>query len=490
MSFNPSPQQAAVFEFVSTGQGNAFVEAVAGAGKTTTLVEACALMSGTVAFAAFNKKIAVEIEQRVTAKGLGVDSGTFHSYGLKAWTAYVGKRVQVDQYKKWDRLLEQVPAEYHGFVKKAVSLAKQKALGVFGSIRDTSQWYAIVDHFNLTEELDEKSTVEEGIRLSIITLEASINMARSIIDFDDMIFMPVLTGAPIRQYAWVLVDEAQDTNAARRALARKMLKPGGRAIFVGDRHQAIYGFTGADNNAVDLIIEEFNCASLPLTVTYRCPKTVVSAAQRFVSHIQAHETAPEGIVEAIDGETFSKDRHGLLTASDAILCRNTAPLVKMAYRLIRKGIPCHVEGRDIGQGLLVLIDRWKLATVDAFLDKLDAWEEKQTERLRAKGQELGAQSLNDKAETLRVLCEGFERMSDVRARIKQMFQDTEGDKSNTLTLSTVHKAKGREWDHVYILDYARRMPSKMARMAWEQDQETNIIYVAFTRAKKTLTLID
>src|SRR5690606_18120963 len=100
----------------------------------------------------------------------------------------------------------------------------------------------------------------------------------------------------VREFDNVLVDEAQDLNVAQRILIRRMLKEGGRLIAVGDPRQAIYGFRGADSDSFRLIGEEFNATDLPLTVTFRCPKAVVAQAQRYVSHIQAHETAPEGEV--------------------------------------------------------------------------------------------------------------------------------------------------------------------------------------------------
>ena len=68
------------------------------------------------------------------------------------------------------------------------------------------------------------------------------------------------------------------------------------AGFVGDRHQAIYGFTGADSDSLDLIAAAVSAKQLPLTTTFRCPKAVVTYAQQYVNHIQAAETAPEGVV--------------------------------------------------------------------------------------------------------------------------------------------------------------------------------------------------
>jgi superfamily I DNA/RNA helicase len=55
-----------------------------------------------------------------------------------------------------------------------------------------------------------------------------------------------------------------------------------------------------------------------------------------------------------------------------------------------------------------------------------------------------------------------------------------------LVLSTIHKAKGREWERVFWLDRIGTCPSKWARQAWQQDQEKNLMYVAATRAKSEL----
>jgi len=68
MSFQPSPQQADFFNWIKTGKGSCILEAVAGAGKTTTLIEALKLMQGRIFFGAYNKKIAEEIQARAPKK--------------------------------------------------------------------------------------------------------------------------------------------------------------------------------------------------------------------------------------------------------------------------------------------------------------------------------------------------------------------------------------------------------------------------------------
>ena len=131
-----SPQQQAVFDWVSKGRGSAFVEAVAGAGKTTTIIEACKAMRGYVAFAAYNKKIASEIEAKAAEHALGnrVSVGTFHRFGFSAWRK-VAPRAKLDARGKQDAITADlaIPAEFCDFVHKLVSLAKNSAVGLFGS---------------------------------------------------------------------------------------------------------------------------------------------------------------------------------------------------------------------------------------------------------------------------------------------------------------------------------------------------------------------
>lgn len=504
----PSPQQVAALDWAATGSGSALVEAVAGSGKTTTLLKMLAKIPAgrTVTFLAFNKSIATEIQGKVEAavqRGevrCRVNACTFHSAAFAAWRR-VAPQVTVDG-KKIDCIMGdlEVPELYRSFVKAVVSLAKQRVFGLLCSARDISNWYELVDHYDLADKiaaedmdaagLDADAALEEGLRWAYKVLTASVKQNREVVDFDDMLFAPLVHNATIYPTDWVLVDEAQDTNPARRALAKKLLKPGGRLVAVGDRHQAIYGFTGADNDALDTIGREFNCKRLPLTVTYRCPKAVVRFAQDYVSHIQAADTAPEGEVANLLEEQFAALPLAELGPDAAVLCRNTAPLVDAAFRFIRRGIPCHVEGKDIGRGLLALAGKWKVRSLDALLTKLEDYGRKETEKLLSKGQEEKAASLADRIETLRVIASSLHAgatVQDLRASIESLFGDTpEGQAPQNLTLSTVHKSKGREWPTVYLLGRTKYMPSPYARQAWQAEQENNLIYVAVTRAQNRL----
>jgi superfamily I DNA/RNA helicase len=214
----------------------------------------------------------------------------------------------------------------------------------------------------------------------------------------------------------------------------------------------------------------------------------VKVAQQWVSHITAAETAPEGETRTIEErDLFAAG----LDRADAILCRNNKPLVELAFRLIRSGVACHVEGRDIGANLITLINRWKrVRSIVELTRRLEEYQERETEKALARGREMRAQAIEDAVQTVLVIVEEMpagSTLDDLRAKISSMFIDTKtGELAQTLTLATIHKAKGREWDRVFWLGRNLYQPSRFARQSWQQEQERNLMYVAATRAKQAL----
>jgi DNA helicase-2/ATP-dependent DNA helicase PcrA len=486
-----SPQQAAFLDWCEHGRGSCVLEAVAGAGKTTTLIEAVRRIEGQVALMAFNNKIAKEIKAKLQQAGINWkkgQAGTCHSFGFSAFKKTFGEpqvngdKITMMLEEKFDREHEMFP--HIGTTARLVSLAKQAALGVLFSDKNLDYWYRIMDHHDLIDE--DNQEMGDAILAAAMEVFFASQRVLDVIDFDDMIYLPLFHRCRFWQFDVVMVDEAQDTNPARRALAAAMLKKGGRLIAVGDRHQAIYGFTGADNDSLELIKRDFNAIDLPLNVTYRCPKSVVAFAQQWVSHITAHESAPEGSVTSIRvDELWGRND---LSAGSAILCRNVKPLVSMALALIRRKIACKVEGRDVGASLKKLVNRWKLVQLDALENRLDGYLERETVKLTAKKATAKLQVVEDTVETIKVIInqcrsENKHSVQDVRNYIDDLFADNVSD---ILVLSTIHKSKGREWETVFWLDRKNTCPSPWARQAWEQDQETNLQYVAATRAKSQL----
>ena len=491
--FIPSAQQADFLNWCEAGRGSCVLEAVAGAGKTTTLLAAVPLLAGSIAVMAFNKRIADEISAKLKARGFDwqkVQAGTVHSFGFKAYRkAYPNAKVEGSKLSDIiDRMMPSFPAEVNKQAKaiaKIVSLAKQMGVGIVSDANDLGVWEAIVDH----HDIDLGDAELAAVATACHRVLAASNADRDVVDFDDMIYLPLLLKLRFWQHDAVMIDEAQDTNATRRMMARAMLKPNGRLIAVGDRHQAIYGFTGADNDSLDLIRAEFNAIDLPMTTTYRCPKAIVAYAQQWVGHIEATESAPEGSVEAMSMEDFMAapgEIEGLQQA--AILCRNTKPLVSLAMQLIRRKVACRVEGRDVAEQLKKLVRRWKVTHTSELVNRLAAYRERETAKLVAKKRESAIEVLNDTVDTILVIVDecnanGQKTVEDVAAQIDALFGD---NVTAMLVLSTIHKSKGREWHDVYWLDRAGLCPSKYATQQWQKDQEVNLQYVAATRAAKRL----
>lgn len=495
-----SDQQLAIIEWVKNGKGNVIIEAVAGAGKTYTLVEILKYMTGWVFLGAYNSRMGAELKEK-TAGMNKVKAGTFHSAGLGA-LYFRFKNLTVDNNKVRDLVDGFIENEapdmvpYKSFINKAVGLAKDIGIGFFNNLHDIQPWYDMVDKFDLYDDIPEGMSVEEGIIAAQGILKSS-NEITSVIDFGDMIYLVLIKNIRMLQSDWVLIDEAQDTNPTRRALAKKMLKPGGRLIAVGDPRQAIFGFTGADNDALDLIAEEFSTTTLPLTNTFRCPKAVVRHVHQWVDHIQAYDTNPEGeVITATYNDVFGDKTAYTFSGDDAIICRNNAPLVELAFNLIRRGIPCRIEGRDIGTQLATLAGKWKVKGLEALRGRLEKYQTREVQKAMSQGKEQKADSINDRVNCLFVLIDrAEEKRLDVAGlieMIKGMFSDST-DKSvdkNLLTLSSVHKFKGLERPRIFLLNRLSLMPSSYARQAWQMEQETNLIYVAVTRAMETLIEVD
>lgn len=496
--FTPSPLQQAIFDAVANPEGgNLVIEAVAGSGKTTTIVRACALMAGSAVFLAFNKNAADEIASRFAELGItDKRASTFHSLGWGALLRYAkgrtGSAPKIDGKKSYEivdwvidagHMEKDVALAVQSAAVQLVSLAKQHGVGYLAPDRPET-WRHLMDHFGVEVET-EGYTDEQAVLLARMVLKRSVQVGEQACDFDDMIYLPLLWNLRLFQNDWVVIDEAQDTNPVRRALAKRALRAGGRLVAVGDPHQAIYGFTGASADAMDLIRKEFSCRVMPLSVSFRCPRAVVAEARKFVPHIEPHPGAPEGEVTVI-GALRAAD----LRPTDAVLCRNTAPLVEAAYRLIGQKVGCRVLGREIGAGLIKLIKNQKAKTVPILLERLAAWRGREVAKWAAKGQEGRAQSAEDRVQAIEVLASQMPAKSgiaDLVRVIESMFDD--GHNGGLITLSTVHKAKGLEWDRVVILEPSL-MPSKWARQEWQKAQEVNLQYVAVTRAKATLVMAD
>jgi superfamily I DNA/RNA helicase len=488
-----SHQQLSIFDWVLNGTGNLIVPARAGSGKTFTAVSAVQFMKGKVLTMAFNKKAAMQLAEKLANMGCpNATAGTVHSIGFKLLYK-IGKKFNVNSSKVFfiteKYCQDDDLAKARNFIAKLVGFAKQNAFGVKGQtpIEDSQAWMDIIAHhdISLDSEVDYGTLIEIAKKVLIDS-----NADTRTIDFDDMIYLPLFYDLCNKQYDWVIMDEAQDTNICRKLLIPRLLKDGGRVIIIGDEGQAIYGFTGAENDSMGLLKDMFNAASLPLSICYRCGKNIIAEAQKFFPDIEAYEGNSEGSVSSVTYDQFVKDIPlKTFGKGDGIICRNNAPNVALAFALIRQGVGCRIEGREIGNDLKKLVRKWKSVTnLEEFTEKLVTFFEKEFEK--AKFAKL--QLLEDKLDTMIILIErcqslGQNDLGSLEKLITDMFSDsTDANLPDIVTLSSIHKAKGLEWNRVFWLGDSQFSPSKYATQEWMQVQEENLRYVACTRAMNEL----
>ncbi len=484
MGFKPTKEKEKIFHFIKNRKENLLIGALAGCGKTTTVVEGSKLLpkDSKKIYLAFNKHIQMELKQRLPDD---VYCYTFHGLGMQAIKNVYGDSIKFDEFKvdhivnkkakRWNLNKElhtrEDIGEYLGKIKKFVNLCRLTITLDKKYLPHLSTKYDI----ELDEPRDHKRVFS--------VLEEMLNDRRTF-DFTDMVFLPAIDNKIwMYQYDTVLVDEIQDLNRAQQYIIKKILKRDriskkttGRLIAVGDVNQAIYGFSGVSDKSYDWFLKFPNTKMLPLTTTFRCAKNIVIEAQKIVPTLQALPDAIEGIVR--DGSVLDEPVDG-----DFVLCRTTTPLIKLFFHYLLAGKKAVIKGSDMGVSLIEMIQGHKT------LSQLMAFYENELKNYQASLRKRGIINYNDDSRyvalednvmTLKFMSKLSTDIADLKNKVKMIFSD----KLDGIVLSTVHKSKGLEADRVFI---AR--PDKMplpTKKAWQYQQEMNLKYVAITRAKYEL----
>lgn len=467
-----SDYQIQVFDWTrNCPDQNLLIQAVAGSGKTTTIIEAMSHAEGSSLFMAFNRAIAEDIRQKATSG----DVKTLNALGHSLWKR--NKPSAQLEPGKLRKILQQLMSsddqrEYAYAVSRSVGLAKNNA---FGIERTTS----VLDFEELMDAYDLNIPRERLRDMAQVAFRALDMSAKDLqtFDYDDQLYQPLLEGWEYPIYSNAFIDECQDLSPIQHLMLEKLHSRGARIIAVGDRRQAIYGFRGAMTDSMDALKGRFDMQELPLSISYRCALSVIREAQKLCSHIEAREGAPEGSITQIgplndEGLRYDPELFG----SGMVLCRNNAPMFRAILRHVRAKAPCKVltSFLDSFQGF---IRGFKTETTQALRIKLDAWYMKEKEAAEKKGFMGKLMALEDKYETTKMLCEDYAWTEDVLDLVKRLANGTSGP-----TFATIHKAKGLEDKDCYLLR-PDLIPSRFAVGSEQITQEENLLYVAITRAK-------
>jgi|SRR5215470_623085 len=455
----PTPEQQAILEHVSSSSANLQINAYAGTGKTATLRLIQGASAGPILCLAFNKGVKEEMEESF---GPQTTVKTLNGLGHSVWSHTCVHKVVLDQKKCQEILRNKIKAltkderesawEAYWEILSAVGLAKSLGYvpqGHYVNAKRLCSWE------ELCGALEAKPNPLQQALIDSVLLESIRQAYAGSIDFNDQVYMPALFGGTFPKYPLVLVDEAQDLSPANHAMLAKL--KGSRVISVGDPYQSIYQFRGACQDGMAKLSKAFEMTELPLSVSWRCPSEIVKNARWRV---------PEFKWSRAGGQVVVLSAASLCDIEDgaAIICRNNAPLFRLAFSLISNGRSVSVAGSDIGPKLVGILRRFGDDNLprSSVLGAIQDWADRKAEA--------GSKSAGDLAACMRLFAERASDLGQALAYAKDILQRVGG-----IRLTTGHKAKGLEWETVYHLD------------PWlinSGEQELNLRYVIQTRAKE------
>ncbi|WP_407543093.1 AAA family ATPase (plasmid) [Deinococcus radiomollis] len=498
-------QQVAFITAVRDGSEHLMLRATAGSGKTTTLTEAAWHLptTGHAAYFAFNKHSVDGIAPNLPRH---VNAATLHAYGRRILCRIrQDPQLQVDD-KKSDRLAQNL----------AASLAHSGERQDFKLIRATARlWNAAREHtLNHTSHEDDLAALAmqvewpgdfnpRVIRSALKSMrEASLTDfgAGGLPDFTDFLWLPLELQLEANSLNVALVDECQDLTPLRQSFVTHLLglsrggetsestESHGRLIAVGDSAQAIYAYAGADPLGMERLAERIGATNLPLSVSFRCPASHVQLAHRANTFIESAEGAKVGIIEHLSAEELTYQ------TGDVVLSRLNSPLIQTALKLLARGISVNIRGRDLATRLEAAAqDTFPRAfTQESINEQVKLHYDKKAKPFTARAKDGDREAkkvltdLKDICSCLRLLAERAVALSpkpsatvhDLSALLRSLYRD-----DADVLFSTVHRAKGLEWDRVTLL-----YPETMPYPAGEYQEEMCVLFVALTRSKDTLRL--
>lgn len=516
-------------EAASVLRGPVCVLAGAGTGKTRVIthriahgVDTGAYSPGRVMAVTFTAKAAGEMRGRLRALGVeGVAARTFHAAALAQLNFF------------WPQVAKDTaPSIVDNKVRLLGQAADALRMRLDGAtLRDVA---SRIESRKVTMRTIEQDAAARPQGLGRVELGALVDLQRAYeklkdqrrqLDFEDVLLAcagmlesePRVQAAVHEQYRHFTVDEFQDISPLQHRLMELWL--GDRQDFcaVGDASQTIYSFAGADPRYLLEFADRYEDAHVVrLERNYRSDAAVLAVANELMRgrpgalelvaaappgptpEVRAYEddaAEAEGVAAAVAAQTAA----GVDPRRIAVLYRANAQSAPLLAALAARGVAATVLGGkrffdipEVRQGLLALrgasvapVETTFVAAVRDVLRSLgltdepppaggalrDAWEARAA-LLRLAEEAPEGTTLRSFTDTL-------------TARAKDQHEPS----MRTVTLATLHAAKGLEWDHVHLVGLAEGLlPISYATTFEQVDEERRLAYVGITRAARTLTL--
>lgn len=492
-----SQEQKDIFEFAEKGIKNLIVQAVAGAGKTTTLIE-CAKRIGPnkrILLVAHNRSTRDTLKERMgDAKNVSIY--TLHGLAWRLYTEHFGVTPELDDEHKYKNYITKVflkdaPEEYSNLSTEKKRIYKANLLTLIDRARQ---------NLKQTEKEIRKMAVKKyGISLVADECASAAKILewgrenRNKVDFLDLLVFPYEFGYFTKAHIYdvIMLDEAQDVSVAQEDILKRCFGRQTRLFAFGDKDQMINSWCGSDGEVFEHLSDatEFRrpAQELTLTTNYRCGKKIIEYAKQYTdSNIHAMDDAPDGEVVFNDHIRTAKD-------GDMILCRNAAPLMQVYKKGIESGKKMYFVGEDLKREIESSILITEGDTVEEISKNMKKSVIEQWNRLNAEeGADPKETMFNEYIvsglDAIRTL-DFFPKFIKTRQDMLTFINDVFSEKKEGIMLSTIHKAKGLEADNVYIV-CPSLVPSKLAKLPWQIEEERHLQYVMCTRPKSSLRFVD
>jgi DNA helicase-2/ATP-dependent DNA helicase PcrA len=522
-ALNPEQREAA-----TATTGPVVILAGAGTGKTRVISHRVAYAAATGAVdpkqalvVTFTEKAAAEMRHRLGALGLPqVQASTFHAAARRQlahfWPAVHGRAlpdVLESKLRIIAPLARSLPGGYRFTPAKDIADEIERAK----VRRQTPDAYAP----------DHEPPIPADVFRTLWRRYEQAKDRRNAIDFEDMLSLAVelyeadadARALVHRRYRWFSVDEYQDTNRLQEDLLRLWLGDRRDLCVVGDPDQTIYTFAGASATYLETFADRYPGAQVVrLSANYRSTPQVLALANLLIPGRELHATAGDGPSPELRGHADDDaERSTILDAirslaadgtpftEMAILVRTNAQLVPFESALTSAGIPFTVRGvrfharPEVREAVRALRGE---AEATGRLTRIVA------RRLRAElgfdeadppGPAAGPEARDRHASLATVLAMARALEADAPDATVAHFladlarrdaEEAEADAAGAgVTLSTLHRAKGLEWDAVFVPQLEEgTLPIRQSADAASIAEERRLLYVGITRARRHLTL--
>lgn len=458
------------------------VKAFAGAGKTSTLVAyANKRLKGKGLYLAFNKDIKKEAMTKFPS-----NVKCMTSHGLAYSRFGVALQDKLSPYLPWESVYEGARVKAPFREKEANRMYSKILFETINNFVSSADDLILGNHIPLQILMILKGNkkLSANMPASYKIVEDAEKVWCAMIDPDnkkvfvthDVYLKQMQLASPVLPYDYILLDEAQDSNPAILDLLEK--QQGGK-IFVGDPHQAIYGF----RNAIDAMTTAKADKVLELSTSFRFGNNVADFANSILA-LKGETTVLTGLGSQ-DNVFYGKLTNA--SGKTAYIARYNSTLLKEAATYVGLNKRVYFAGGIDSLRLDLLEDLHAMyynkgKPRDVMLSTFNSYDD--------------FKEMVESTEDIEWLsrCKIMEEMGNsLPDKIRRLKMSSVDDASSAdMVFSTAHKSKGLEFENVILADDFYMTPTARAEVhsMVEKDEieEVNILYVAATRAKINLVI--